>query len=192
MKIFLIRHGITDWNKLGKLQGREDIPLNAEGEKQAECCGISLKKSKISFAVSSPLKRAVKTAEIICKILNIDAPIIDEGFIERDDANLSGTIIKDIFKPREDGSGMEPIETLGDRMINAILKYAENADSDFAVVSHGGSITAVLKTLSNGEIGSGKTRLKNACVCILEYENEKLKISGYNLDPEETEKMITR
>lgn len=83
MEILLTRHGQTEWNVLGKVQGRADIELNANGIQQAEQTGKSLENEMIDLIICSPLKRAKQTAEIICKNRNI--PIIyDEGVIERD------------------------------------------------------------------------------------------------------------
>lgn len=61
--ICLIRHGETDWNVLGKVQGRTDIPLNSTGIVQAEKCAELLKLSKWDVIITSPLKRAKETAE---------------------------------------------------------------------------------------------------------------------------------
>lgn len=67
MNIFITRHGQTDWNLAKKLQGRSDIPLNENGILQARQTFLGLKKNGIAFdrVYSSPLQRAVKTAEII-------------------------------------------------------------------------------------------------------------------------------
>jgi uncharacterized phosphatase len=67
----LVRHGETDWNSLGKLQGRADIPLNKIGVLQAEECRDVLKSSKWDVIITSPLKRAKETAEIINKEQNL-------------------------------------------------------------------------------------------------------------------------
>jgi len=65
-QIFLVRHGETDWNKKGLLQGQSDIPLNKEGEKQAvEAAKKIFKKIKFAAIFSSDLLRAKRTAEII-------------------------------------------------------------------------------------------------------------------------------
>jgi uncharacterized phosphatase len=78
----LVRHGETDWNSLGKLQGRADIPLNKIGVLQAEECREVLKSSKWDVIITSPLKRAKETAEIINKELK--SPIVEMvDFIER-------------------------------------------------------------------------------------------------------------
>ena len=71
MKICLIRHGETDWNVIGKLQGREDIPLNENGKIQAQYCGKALKNMVWTTIITSPLSRARQTAEIIAGVLNI-------------------------------------------------------------------------------------------------------------------------
>jgi broad specificity phosphatase PhoE len=65
-QIYLVRHGETDWNAKGLLQGQSDIPLNKEGEKQAiEAAKKHFKKIKFAAIFSSDLLRAKKTAELI-------------------------------------------------------------------------------------------------------------------------------
>lgn len=63
--LYIVRHGQTDWNARGLLQGETDIPLNKEGIKQAKILGKSLQKIKFDAIFSSDLVRAKKTAEII-------------------------------------------------------------------------------------------------------------------------------
>lgn len=63
--IYIIRHGRTDWNDKKLIQGHTDIPLNPEGEKEAEELARELGKIKFDKAYSSDLSRAKRTAEII-------------------------------------------------------------------------------------------------------------------------------
>lgn len=65
--IYLVRHGFTDWNKKKIVQGHTDIPLNEEGEFQAEKLAKELRHVKFSKAFSSDLLRAKQTAEIVAK-----------------------------------------------------------------------------------------------------------------------------
>ena len=65
MDIYLIRHGETDWNKMRRLQGVTDIPLNACGIELAEKTAEGLKNVPFDRIYTSPLIRAKKTAEII-------------------------------------------------------------------------------------------------------------------------------
>ena len=58
MKIYLIRHGETSWNTLGRLQGRTDIELNENGIRLAKITGEKLKDVHFDLAIASPLKRA--------------------------------------------------------------------------------------------------------------------------------------
>lgn len=62
--IYLFRHGQTDWNLARRMQGHTDVPLNAEGRKQAETLQIFFKKNPVELMVSSDLTRAKQTAEI--------------------------------------------------------------------------------------------------------------------------------
>ena len=82
MKIYTVRHGQTEWNKKGLYQGKTDVPLNEEGKKQAMLVKEKLKDKKIDLIISSPLKRAKETAEIISdfkiKIIT-DSLIVERG-----------------------------------------------------------------------------------------------------------------
>lgn len=96
MKIIYVRHGETDWNSLSLIQGRTDIPLNENGLKQAEATRDLLKDIHIDIIYSSPLSRAMKTAEIIneshhCQIIK------DERLLEECYGKLEGT-------PRDKGN----------------------------------------------------------------------------------------
>jgi broad specificity phosphatase PhoE len=65
MEIILVRHGETDWNAAGIFRGRADVDLNDIGMRQAEMLGEYLSGDKIDSVYSSPLKRAVKTAQAV-------------------------------------------------------------------------------------------------------------------------------
>ena len=79
--LYIMRHGKTDWNRLHKLQGRTDIPLNAEGRLMAEKASKEYKDLKIDICYCSPLVRAYETAQIVLKDRNI--PIItDDRLVE--------------------------------------------------------------------------------------------------------------
>ena len=62
MKIYIMRHGQTDWNKAGRLQGRSDTDLNEHGKQLARLTGEALKGLPFSCIFTSPLKRARETA----------------------------------------------------------------------------------------------------------------------------------
>ena len=67
LRLLLVRHGETDWNRQGKFQGQIDVPLNATGQQQGQQAAEFLEPISFDFAVSSPLKRPLETAELILK-----------------------------------------------------------------------------------------------------------------------------
>jgi phosphoserine phosphatase len=64
-KIYIVRHGETQWNKGEVFRGRKDIPLNETGRQQAERVGLYFSHAHVTRMLSSPLERATQTAEVI-------------------------------------------------------------------------------------------------------------------------------
>ena len=96
-EIILARHGETEWNVEEIFRGRIDVELNETGMKQAELLAEYLSDVKIDAIYSSPLKRALKTAEVIASYhqLNVE---ITPGLIDFD----FGEICVNIIKPHSD------------------------------------------------------------------------------------------
>jgi probable phosphoglycerate mutase len=67
LRLLLVRHGETEWNRVARFQGGIDVPLNENGRKQAQQAAEFLKDVPIDFAVSSPMLRPKETAELILK-----------------------------------------------------------------------------------------------------------------------------
>lgn len=79
--LYIMRHGLTDWNEKRKLQGKTDIPLNEAGIKMAQEAAIACRDVHFDICYCSPLCRALETANILLKDRNI--PIVtDERLME--------------------------------------------------------------------------------------------------------------
>ncbi len=95
MKIYLIRHGQTAWNKQKKLQGGGiDLDLDKDGMSQAELLKKKLQDVNFDVVISSPMKRAISTAKKIVEDRNIDI-IPDERLREREFGEFEGLNKKD-------------------------------------------------------------------------------------------------
>lgn len=79
IKIVLLRHGESTWNKENRFTGWTDVPLSAKGKKEAKQAGKVLKKEGFSFdiAFDSVLKRSNQTREIVLKTMKIKVPVIE-------------------------------------------------------------------------------------------------------------------
>lgn len=161
MLIYVIRHGQTDWNVSGRLQGSQDIALNAVGRKQAAGNGKALGKllggqaSDFDF-VASPLSRTRETMEIVRTAMGLD-PFdyrIDDRLIELSFGSWEGLTLDEVARSepervheREDnkweflppGPDAESYEILAWR-VGAWLKSVER---ETVCVSHGGIIRSL-------------------------------------------------
>lgn len=184
MKIYVFRHGETDWNAIHRIQGREDIPLNDNGIAQANNTGKAVQNRIFPrYMVVSPLSRAKLTGEIIAGYIGIDEIYVEEDLTECDYGNMSGVVVEDIYDtvcPDE-----EPRELASARFMSVLDKYTSMYSGDFAVVSHGGTINAALYEITCGTMGTGITKLKNAAITILEYSGGKYTVERANITAEE-------
>ena len=85
MKLYIIRHGQTDWNIAKKIQGRQDIPLNERGRYQAGCLKKAMENRPVTAVFSSPQIRAMETAKAVASSSgSVVIPVKD--LMERDKA----------------------------------------------------------------------------------------------------------
>ena len=185
MKLYVVRHGQTDWNVAGKCQGMTDIELNSTGIEQAKIASEQLKNHKIDLIICSPLKRARKTAEIINEITNCQI-ICDERIIERNCGNVEGTtkeewnsiigddvnIINNYYLNWK-GQGIEPVQDVCKRVWNLLDEIQDKyKDKNVLLVTHGGTCRAI-NAYFNG-IGEGgqvqSAKIKNCEVREYEYK----------------------
>ena len=96
MKILLARHGETAWNAEGRYQGQEDIPLSEVGEAQARSLGERLRHVHIDRAVASPLKRALRTAELALGEERVGKLTTDAGLMEIAHGTWEGLLAAEI------------------------------------------------------------------------------------------------
>ena len=185
MKIILIRHGETIWNKERRLQGCQDIPLSDEGREQIRQTGQQLAQTfpHIDQILTSPLMRAKESAWIIAKELHSspEAILTAPLFTERNFGVGEGLTYEEALAKYPDSNypGMESLEDLCRRAETAIQQCVnEYPDRTVLVVAHGAIIKAVLVALTNSRITyfDEKVWINNGSYCLLEYTEKQWKI----------------
>lgn len=180
MRICLIRHGETDWNLQNKMQGSSDIPLNDTGKMQAQKSSELLKDIHWDVIISSPLKRARETADIINHKLSIPLFEMDE-FKERNYGKAEGKSLKEYNKMLPNIPDLESREVLAERVISGLHKIQKKYNSlNVIIVAHGAVINAILSEVSGGKIGTKKTRLENACISNIQFQDNNWSVIDYN------------
>jgi broad specificity phosphatase PhoE len=96
IKVILVRHGETDWNKARRIQGSaSDTPLSENGKKQAEGLALKLKSEKIQAIYASPLSRALHTAQAIARYHHLEVQT-DPRLKEINVGNLEGVLAAEL------------------------------------------------------------------------------------------------
>ena len=144
-EFYFVRHGQTDWNINHQAQGQTDVPLNATGRQQAKAAGQSAAHLMFSTIYSSPLSRAIETAEEIAKMTGGKISVL-QGLAECSWGVREGCVKGVWFEKWKRGieipDGAELYEEFLDRALGAI-NQALLSPEPVLIVAHGGIYWAV-------------------------------------------------
>lgn len=156
-KIFLIRHGETEWNKTGRLQGNSDTRLSPEGIRQAQLMAVHVPFTHIDAVYASDLVRAVDTAKILAAKFNLPVTTMP-GLRETNFGDWEGRIISELLEESPDEFGNffikpdkvkppdgETFLECQARVMNALDEIIADHDGQcIIVVCHGAAIRLML------------------------------------------------
>ena len=169
--IVLVRHGETDWNRERRFQGHADVPLNELGRRQARDLAETLAHDTFAAAYSSPLRRALETAEIVAARLGIRLEA-DEGLVEVDVGSWSGLTIAEVEQRFPDGfrhwrearaggwTDGETYDEMGTRVLASLHAIAgRHHGGRVLAVSHGGPLRAVRAAAEGLSFEASRTQI---------------------------------
>lgn len=184
-KLYLVRHGESEWNILNKVQGQSNVSLTNKGKQQAMKIGKRLKHENINLIFSSDLKRAIQTANIIGEFTKLEVISLEE-LREIRFGVWEGLTTKEIMEKyiNEHTIWMtephnlslpeaERLIELQERLLKAVSDLVrKDKNKNILIVSHGASI----KTLILGILGIdlsfyNKLTIGNASLSIIEYRD---------------------
>lgn len=186
MKIYMMRHGLTDWNQQRRLQGSSDIPLNQIGLDMAGRAAEAFFTGRfpVQRLYCSHLCRSRQTADILARRLGL-VPQVAEGLEEVDLGDWEGLTFAQVQErfpeayARWRGDPImvppngESIFETGQRGMRTVKRLAREGEGDFAAVSHGGLIRSMLCQL----IGAPPEKLD-------EYEVPNCGVALFEYDPQ--------
>ena len=186
MILYLLRHGQTDWNASGRVQGWKDTPLNAQGLAQARAAAEKLQKENIKNIYASDLKRSKKTADIVSAALDLPVHYTKrlremnfgkaEG-VKKTDLGAKFPYIyqafNDIKNPERYEIGYPNGETIGDvqqRFMKFLGKLMEDKQDNVLLVTHGMLVRIFTESCLKKTI-----RLENGSVLKITYDEKSKK-----------------
>ncbi len=187
-RLYLLRHGQTEFNVKKLVQGRCDSPLTDLGRQQARAAAAWLKAHGVvpDKVVSSPLGRAVDTAQLIaCELLGPDAAVEPcEGIIERSYGSFEegphDALPTDVWDPGEDliPFGGEGSQALRERMVATLTNLMSAKDAEtLLAVSHGSASRQFIKAAAP-ESFELPTKLPNCAIMIFDFEESAPQAEG--------------
>lgn len=161
MKLYLLRHGETDWNKARKIQGCTDIPLNDYGRELARRTGEGMRDITIDLVITSPLVRAKETAQLVMlgrNIEMIEEPLIREmNFGEYEgrpsDEEPTASILNAFFKnpgaypPPEKGESIPALLTRTGTFWESLYEDPKLQDKTILISTHGAAMTGLINNI---------------------------------------------
>ena len=191
MELYVLRHGTTDWNKAHKRQGRSDIPLDEEGRKLAEEVGKGMKDIHFDMCFSSPLKRAVETAELVLEGRGIRI-ITDPRLLEVGFGDFEGKVCVEGFEGYDPATadvlrfddpdrvcppGGETLREVQERTRSFNREITEdpaNEDKRILISMHGAAGRALMQSAWGDETFWHGCVPKNCTVCIVKLTDGKV------------------
>jgi len=195
VKVILVRHGETEWNRLRRIQGgNSDTHLNQRGRKQAASLALRLKQEEIQAVYSSPLQRAQDTARAIAGYHQLPVGV-EPSLKEIEVGELEGVSIAEVGKhlsqllirhsqgeelPRIPGG--ESLTEVQQRVWGTIQRLvSRHGDGVLVVVSHYFSIlTAVCSVLNLPLSQIDRLRLNSASISILTFDEQATRLTLFN------------
>ena len=184
MKLYIIRHGQTDWNIAKKIQGRQDIPLNGRGRYQAGCLKKAMEDRPVTAVFSSPQIWAMETAKAVASSSgSVVIPVKDlmeinygswEGKTEEELLQEDRALYEAWWShPAETAPpGGESISQVNERCQKAWKEIKPQLTGDAAIVAHGGLLAHFMEQLLGNESVAVSTVAHNASITTIEYEPE--------------------
>ncbi len=202
-RIYLIRHGETEFNRLGIFRGRYEVELNDNGRSQAGETGTALKDEDISFILSGPHGRTTETARIVAGELGIDYRI-DEAFnnialgkwqglekekVKREFPEMWKIWISDAEQLKLPGG--ESVEEVRQRATKRLFEVVAEEDANFAIVTH----RSVIKGLAASMLGVAapyfwKFYIDNAAYSVFENDGTRFVLLSWNNNTHLTRRVI--
>ncbi|MBD5423228.1 MAG: histidine phosphatase family protein [Mycoplasma sp.] len=179
MKIYFVRHAKTNSNSLNQWQGRSDNNISEEGLKELEILKENTRNFNADVIISSPLRRAIDTANIFKK--NNKEIIIDDRLIERDFGQLEQQIVKngekeilsDIYLNTDLNLGVEKLNDMYTKRIkpflNEIKKNYGKSNKKIVIVSHSW-VGRLISYYNSGEQDTSLISIAPKNAVIYEYE----------------------
>ena len=194
MKIYLMRHGETEWNKIGKFQGQVDTPLAKEGILQAQKTSEGMKEIPFDCIFSSPLKRAYMTAQIIRGDREI--PLIrDNRLKEMSFGIYEGRRLAGFnkpgrvramrfrndpvrYRPPKHGETFEELIARTSGFIREEILPLEGKMDTILITAHGAAVRSIILALTGRELKDfwNTPFGKNCSTALFECENGQMKM----------------
>ena len=185
-RIWLVRHGETEWSRDGRHTGRTDIQLTEAGRSQAETLGRRLAAQRFGLVLTSPRKRAVETARLAGFV---EAARVDPDLAEWDYGELEGRRTEEIVRefpgwtiwsgPWPGGETADQVGARADRVLARCR--AADADGDALLFGHGHMLRVLAaRWLGLPAASGGMFGLSTASISILGWEHGRPIIETWN------------
>jgi probable phosphoglycerate mutase len=184
VRLYLVRHGQTDWSRARRHTGRTDVPLNPAGEDEARELGVRLAGENFDRVFSSPLRRAMDTARLAGFGQRAEP---SDALLEFDYGEYEGLTTPEIraMRPgwdlfRDGCPGGETVEAVAER-VRPLLAASTDADEDVLLFSHGHLVRILSACYLGLPLDAARHLfLGTASVSVLGREHDWPAILGWN------------